>query len=500
MTPSLLPRLLHPTLGSNATSAAPWLGGAGEDGPGGSAFLRALSEARQAASPPPQAPPGLAPSPAADASPPPEPVREPSGEAGREPERAAARPREARGARAEGTRDDSAPPPRAGAGQREATRGREGQEASRPDTAARQAATAGRRTAASPEAAGTAAAGDAAAVEGDESFDALARTRGARGASGAPGEPGVAGIEAAAGRTDPALAAADAAAGPAATPIARGARIVPEEPPAGALAATGPRSAKAGAGAGVEGAGDAVATLDRSAMRRASAPRAGDERGGIDIGAPALQAAAGALGGAATALASGAATHGAQGAELGTGGTAAAGVAGAAGATPFAGALVAAAGSGGASSAPVREAGLAAAPGSEAFARELGVQVSVFVRDGVQQARLHLNPQELGPVQVTIQLEGQAAHVRMAAEVPSTREALEQALPSLAGQLSEAGFTLAGGGVFERSPEQPAERGEGGSARPTGGPGGSAARDDALTASLEPGRWSPPRGLVDLLA
>jgi flagellar hook-length control protein FliK len=151
----------------------------------------------------------------------------------------------------------------------------------------------------------------------------------------------------------------------------------------------------------------------------------------------------------------------------------------------------------------VQEAGLRAAPGSEAFARELGAQVSVFVREGVQQARLHLNPQELGPVLVRIQLEGQAAQVHMAAELPQTRQALEQALPALAGQLSEAGITLTGGGVFERPPQGFAEReARGDEAARSAAFSGSAAAGTApsVAAAGEPGRWSRARGLVDLIA
>lgn len=156
--------------------------------------------------------------------------------------------------------------------------------------------------------------------------------------------------------------------------------------------------------------------------------------------------------------------------------------------------------------AAVAEAGIAAAPGSEDFARELGVQVSVLVREGVQQARLHLNPQELGPVLVRIQLEGQAAQVHMAAEQQPTRQALEQALPALASQLSDAGITLTGGGVFERPPQGFGERdprdARGGDTARAPGFGANTSEPGSASNSLrvEPGRWSRPRGLVDLIA
>lgn len=93
---------------------------------------------------------------------------------------------------------------------------------------------------------------------------------------------------------------------------------------------------------------------------------------------------------------------------------------------------------------------LSAAPGSADFGPQLGAQISTFVRDGIGHARLHLNPAEMGPVSVQIQLDGQTALVHLSAENAHTRQALEQALPLLASSLREAGLTLSGGGVFEQ--------------------------------------------------
>jgi len=95
------------------------------------------------------------------------------------------------------------------------------------------------------------------------------------------------------------------------------------------------------------------------------------------------------------------------------------------------------------------QATLQAAPGSHSFGLQLGTQVTMWLQDGIQNAQLQLNPAELGPVMVAITLDGQAAQVSFSAEQSLTRQALEQALPTLAGTLAEAGFTLAGGGVFD---------------------------------------------------
>jgi len=149
----------------------------------------------------------------------------------------------------------------------------------------------------------------------------------------------------------------------------------------------------------------------------------------------------------------------------------------------------------GGAAAPVAEARMAAGPGSEAFAAELGSQLTTFVRDGVQHARLHLHPAELGPVTVQIQIDGQAAQIHMAAENGLTRQALEQSMPLLAGSLREAGLTLSGGGVFEQPRQQrdPAPQGTASGGRP----GPESADEPALRPGLTAMRR---RGVVDLVA
>ena len=149
----------------------------------------------------------------------------------------------------------------------------------------------------------------------------------------------------------------------------------------------------------------------------------------------------------------------------------------------------------GGAAAPIAEARMTAGPGSEAFASELGSHLTTFVRDGVQHARLHLHPAELGPVTVQIQIDGQAAQVHMAAESGLTRQALEQSMPLLAGSLREAGLTLSGGGVFEQPRQQrdPAPQGTPSGSRP----GPERADEPALRPGLTAMRR---RGVVDLVA
>ncbi|RVU43026.1 flagellar hook-length control protein FliK [Rubrivivax rivuli] len=159
----------------------------------------------------------------------------------------------------------------------------------------------------------------------------------------------------------------------------------------------------------------------------------------------------------------------------------------------------------GSSPANPAEARLSHAPGNPAFAEELGTQITTFVREGVQHAKLQLNPLELGPVTVQIQLDGGSAHMSFAAEHAATRQALEQALPTLAGSLREAGLTLSGGGVFEQPRQQAqAEPGSGGNGRSgTGGGTGESGSDTAPGAAAATGNGmagARRRGVVDLVA
>jgi flagellar hook-length control protein FliK len=90
---------------------------------------------------------------------------------------------------------------------------------------------------------------------------------------------------------------------------------------------------------------------------------------------------------------------------------------------------------------------------SPAFAPAFSARIATLARDGLELARVHLNPVDMGPVSVQLSLDGQQVRVDMTADVAATRRVLEQALPSLAGALREAGFTLSGGGVHQPPPD-----------------------------------------------
>lgn len=135
---------------------------------------------------------------------------------------------------------------------------------------------------------------------------------------------------------------------------------------------------------------------------------------------------------------------------------------------------------------------------SRDFAPAIGAQVALWIRDGVQEARLHLHPAELGPVSVQIALDGTTARVDFHAQHALTRAAIEESLPALAVALRDSGMTLTGGGVFgqsaggqdPRSPGDAPERGN--AAKPT------AASGAAVLDRPAPRSWRS--GLLDVFA
>jgi flagellar hook-length control protein FliK len=98
---------------------------------------------------------------------------------------------------------------------------------------------------------------------------------------------------------------------------------------------------------------------------------------------------------------------------------------------------------------------------SPQFAGALGIQVSVLAKGGVQHAELHLNPAEMGPVSIRIELDGSEAQVQFGADLEQTRQAIERGLPELASALRDAGFTLSGGGVSQHARQRGGADGEG---------------------------------------
>lgn len=85
---------------------------------------------------------------------------------------------------------------------------------------------------------------------------------------------------------------------------------------------------------------------------------------------------------------------------------------------------------------------IAASPGSPQFGPELGERVLWLVRDGLHEARLQLNPRDLGPVEVRLSFGDGAAQVSFSTQHAGTAAAVQQSLPQLRDLLAQQGLQL----------------------------------------------------------
>lgn len=121
---------------------------------------------------------------------------------------------------------------------------------------------------------------------------------------------------------------------------------------------------------------------------------------------------------------------------------------------------------------------------SSRWGAELGDRIAWLAGNRVQSATLQVNPPQMGPIEVRIVIEGDQAAVSFAAVQSQTRDAIQQALPTLAQSFLEHGLQLARSNVG--SDGHPAGFGQQARSEP---------RDDGLLAN---GRSSDAseRGLV----
>ena len=149
----------------------------------------------------------------------------------------------------------------------------------------------------------------------------------------------------------------------------------------------------------------------------------------------------------------------------------------------------------------VPEFNLAATPGDAQFGSELGERVLWLVREGMHEARLQLNPRELGPVEVRLSVGDGAAQVSFSAQHAGTAAAVQQSLPQLRDLLAQQGLHLGQAAVFHQptGDGDAARQQQAASGQPGwhGGSGQGSELDDALPAA--PARLLG-RGLVDAYA
>lgn len=97
---------------------------------------------------------------------------------------------------------------------------------------------------------------------------------------------------------------------------------------------------------------------------------------------------------------------------------------------------------------------LPAAPGSERWSQALGERVVLLLRGEQHTARLSLNPEHLGPLEVQLRVRDDQAQLWIHAQHQQARDALDTALPRLRDMLAEQGLTLARDGARAGSGDQ----------------------------------------------
>lgn len=152
----------------------------------------------------------------------------------------------------------------------------------------------------------------------------------------------------------------------------------------------------------------------------------------------------------------------------------------------------------GSTNAPVRLSVNAPMEQSSRWASELGDRLAWVASSRLSAATLQMNPAQLGPIEVRIVLNGDQANVSFAAVQPQTRDAIQQALPTLATSFSAQGLSLGQTSVGSENPQQGGNGGGNGGGAPGSGLRAGSERIDALDGASGVTRGG--QGLVDTFA
>jgi len=131
--------------------------------------------------------------------------------------------------------------------------------------------------------------------------------------------------------------------------------------------------------------------------------------------------------------------------------------------------------------------------GDAGFAEDVGSHVEWLAGQKISHAVIRVSPQDLGPVEVRLQLDGDRLSADFSSAQAEVRQALEQSLPRLREMLGQHGFELAHAGVGhgQAGDREAASQGRQGS--------GGEANGDEPAATAQPVRMAR-RGLLDAYA
>ena len=132
----------------------------------------------------------------------------------------------------------------------------------------------------------------------------------------------------------------------------------------------------------------------------------------------------------------------------------------------------------------------------EKWAPALGSRIVTMVADNIQQAEIHLDPPELGSLEIKLQVSQEQTTIQVQAQSPQVRDVLEANAQRLRDALAEQGLELAG---FDVSQQQ-SQSGEGDGSQSGGSsPDGEQVAHDALAEETAT-QASAHDGLLDTFA
>ncbi len=147
---------------------------------------------------------------------------------------------------------------------------------------------------------------------------------------------------------------------------------------------------------------------------------------------------------------------------------------------------------------PASNMSINAAINQPAWADEFGQKITWMATQRNQSAELHLNPPQLGPVDVVLKMNGDQATAMFTSPHAAVRDAIEQALPKLREMLAENGIMLGQAMVGDHS----AKNGQDSTARKSSGQSASSldVAEGAAIQEIHVAAISRHNGMVDTFA
>lgn len=115
---------------------------------------------------------------------------------------------------------------------------------------------------------------------------------------------------------------------------------------------------------------------------------------------------------------------------------------------------LAAAGAPNGTAAPTQPPAISSALNSPNWTQDFGSRVVWLAKNDQQVAQININPPQLGPIQITISINGDQTSAAFASPHPEVRQAIQDSLPQLREMFSNAGISLGQANVGSQLPSQ----------------------------------------------